>query len=172
MRTNKTRIATLAAAGAGAAAIAIAGFAMPASADDSYEETTTHTQVAGSFDTLGEAFQTWVGDITAGNIGVDGGLVNGPLVSDVANGPILSGNDVPVGSGNDVSAPVGSGNDVAVDAPVGSGNEVGNGNAVGSGNDTGVSLGDIGADVDDLVGGISSDVDSTLNGVLGGGLLD
>lgn len=184
MRTNKTRIFTLATAGAGAAALAVAGFALPASADDrapQNDTTSAYTELAGSVDAFQDSFQTWIGDIAAGNtlgnVGVDGGLVN---VGDVANGPILSGNDVPVGSGNDVSAPIGSGNDVAVDAPVGSGNEIGNGtevgngaevgsgNVVGSGNDTGVSVGDIGADVDDLVGDISGDIDSTLNGVLGG----
>lgn len=182
MRTNKTRIFTLATAGAGAAALAVAGFALPASADDrapQNDTTSAYTELAGSVDAFQESFQTWIGDIAAGNtlgnVGVDGGLVN---VGDVANGPILSGNDVPVVSGNDVSAPIGSGNDVAVDAPVGSGNEIGNGtevgngsgsgNVVGSGNDTGVSVGDIGAEVDDLVGDISGDIDSTLNGVLGG----
>lgn len=185
-----TRIGLLTTAGASAAALAVAGFALPASAESwspSQESSTTSTEVTSSI----EGFQTWFrenvlasgNDTTAGNIGIDGGLINGPIVSDSLNGAVLSGNDTPVLSGNDVSdnlsgndvsAPVGSGNDISapIEAPVGSGNEVGNGtelgtgNVVGSGNDTGVSVGDIGADVDDLVGDIGADVDTLVGGIL------
>lgn len=176
MRTDKKRFATIATATAGAAALAVAGFAFPANAaergGDSTWKTTEITTALDAFQSALDNFSLANGpigndaDTNAGNVGIDGGLINGPLVSDVANGPILSGNDAPVLSGNDVSAPVGSGNDVAVDAPVGSGNEVGTGNVVGSGNDTGVSIGDIGADVDNLVGDISSDVDGLISGLL------
>jgi hypothetical protein len=187
MRKNVTRAGILTSAGLGAVALTITGFALPASAEDgttstSSDETTASVSALESLD----AAQFWidevlalygndtaagnVGDTTAGNFGIDGGLVNaplveGPLVSDVANGPIASGNDAPVLSGNDV------------DASVGSGNEVGSGNAVGSGNDSGVSVGDIGADlggltsdigadVDGMVGDISSDVDDLVTGIL------
>ncbi len=186
-----TRAGLMGTAGLGAVALAVAGFSIPANADDhtsSADETRTSVDALDSLD----AFQGWVWvddaldakDNTIGSLGIDGGLINAPLVSDVGNGPILSGNDAPVLSGNDVSAPVGSGNDVTVDAPVGSGNEVGNGNSVGngtnvgSGNDTGVSVGDVGAEVgdltseigthvDDLVGDVSSDVDGLVGDLLG-----
>ena len=188
MRKNMTRAGLLGTAGLGAVALAVTGFALPASADDhtsSADETRTSVDGLNSLD----AFQAWVHDAiaanenetNAGNIGIDGGLVNGPLVSDIGNGAILSGNDTPVLSGNDVSAPVGSGNDVGIEAPIGSGNDVGNGNVVGSGNDTGVTVGDvgaevgnvtsditsdIGAEVDDLVGDVSSEVDDLVSGLL------
>lgn len=183
-------------AGIGAVALAVTGFALPASADDHTTTTSsdeTHTSVE-ALESL-EVFQTWIDDFiaangndtNAGNVGVDGGLINGPVVSDVANGPILSGNDTPIASGNDVSAPVGSGNDVSVEAPVGSGNEVGNGNSVGNGTDVGTEVGngtetntgvgdvgaevgdltsDIGTDVSDLVSDVSSDVDGLVGGLL------
>lgn len=188
-----TRLGLISTAGASAAALAVAGFALPASADTwnpSEETTTTVTEASTSI----EGFQTWFrenvlgsgNDTTAGNLGIDGGLINGPLVSDSLNPAVLSGNDTPVLSGNDVSgnlsgndvsAPVGSGNDVSapVDAPIVSGNDV-SGNEVGSvgdvangtdvGGDTGVSVGDIGAEVDDLVGDVSGDVDSLVSGLL------
>jgi hypothetical protein len=118
---------------------------------------------------------------------VEGPLVGGDVLSGpIGSGnqaPVGSGNDTPIGSGNDVSAPVGSGNDTSVeapvDAPVGSGNDVsagngnsadgnasgnetGNGNDVGSGNesstDAGIGLGDIGADVDNLVDDVTGDL--------------
>jgi hypothetical protein len=170
-----TKTGLMGTAGIGAVALAVTGFALPASADDTTTTTSsdeTHTSVE-ALESL-DVFQTWINDFiathgnntNAGNVGVDGGVVNGPLVSDVANGPILSGNDV--------SAPVGSGNDVSVEAPVGSGNEVGNGNNVGNGNtgvgDVGAEVGDltsnIGTDVSDLVGDVSSDVDSIVGGLL------
>lgn len=178
MRKNATRAGLLTTAGLGVAALTITGFALPASADDS---TPTHDDSITSVSTLEslDLFQTWVDDIlsvygndtSAGNVGIDGPLVQGPLVSDIGNGAIGSGNDVPVLSGNDVSAPVGSGNDI------GNGNSVGNGTSVGSGNDTGVSVGDVGAsvgdvttdigsEVDSLVGDIESDVDSLVSGLL------
>lgn len=175
-----TKTGLLGTAGIGAVALAVTGFALPASADDSTTTTSsdqTHTSVE-ALESL-EVFQTWIDDFiathgnntNAGNVGVDGGVVNGPLVGDVANGPILSGNDTPIASGNEVNAPVGSGNDVNVEAPVGSGNEVGNGNSsdVSTG-DVGTEVGDltnnIGADVSDVVGDVSSDVDGLVSGLL------
>jgi hypothetical protein len=167
------RIGMMATAGVGAAALA-AGIALPANAQErDWSDESSTTTVTSSFD----AFRAWVqdnvlgsgNDLTAGNLGIDGGLVDGPLISDVGNGAVLSGNHAPVLSGNEVTAPVASGNDTSVEAPVGSGNKVGNGNStgngnvVGSGNDTGVSLGDIGADVDDLVGDITGDVDDLVD---------
>ena len=155
------RIGMMATAGMGAAALA-AGIALPANAQErDWSDETSATTVTSSFD----AFRTWVqdnvlgsgNDLAAGNLGIDGGLVNGPLISDVGNGAVLSGNDAPVLSGNDITAPVASGNEV------GNGNSAGNGNAVGAGNDTGVSLGDIGADVDELVGDITGDVDGIVD---------
>lgn len=192
-----TRTGLLGTAGIGAVALAVTGIALPANADDqtwSSDETHVSTTAFESVD----AFQAWVHDVieangnetTAGNVGVDGGLINGPLVSDVANGPILSGNDAPVASGNDVQAPVASGNDTTVDAPVGNGNHVGSGNQagngnevstspnVGSGNHTGASLSDIGADVDDVTSDIGAEVGDVVSDVTGevddlvGGLLD
>ncbi|GAA1684044.1 hypothetical protein [Microbacterium lacus] len=171
-----TRLGLISTAGASAAALAVAGFALPASADTwnpSEETTTTVTEASTSI----EGFQTWFrenvlgsgNDTTAGNLGIDGGLINGPLVSDSLNPAVLSGNDVsaPVGSGNDVSAPIdapiGSGNDVS-DTELGSVGDVANGTDVGG--DTGVSVGDIGAEVDDLVGDVSGDVDSLVSGLL------
>ncbi|MGU3646807.1 hypothetical protein ACLBXX_17755 [Microbacterium sp. C23T] len=186
-----TRAGLMGTAGIGAVALAVAGFSIPANADDHTSAAEdTHTS-AHALDSL-DAFQGWAwvddaldaNDNTIGSVGVGGGLIDGPLVRDVANGPILSGNDAPVLSGNDVSAPIGSGNDVSVDAPVGSGNEVaggnfvGNGTNVGSGNDTGVAVGEVGAEigdltsdigthVDDLVGDVSSDVDDLVGDLLG-----
>jgi hypothetical protein len=177
MRKNTTRIGILATAGAGAAALALAGFALPANASDTastWEDTTTSTSTSSSIDgfraMVHDLIQANGTDTTAGNVGLDGGVINaplvqGPLVGDVASGPILSGNDTPVASGNEtangnevasgneVSAPVGSGNDVSapVEAPVGSGNDTSVDAPVGSGNDTGLDVGGIGADVRDLV---------------------
>ena len=175
MRKNMTRAGLLGTAGIGAAALAVAGFALPATADDdisSWSSDQTHTSVEGieSFDAfqtlLDDLIDTYGNETTTGDVGIDGGLVDGPLVSDIGNGPVLSGNDV--------SAPVGSGNDTSV----GSGNEVGNGNVVGSGNDTGVSVGDVGAEVGDLTGDIGAQVGDLVGDVstdvddLVGGLLD
>lgn len=183
-----TRLGLISTAGASAAALAVAGFALPATAAETTDSTHESTSTTADFMSSIEGLQAWVSDtvLASGNdsaVGnVDGGLIDapvveGPLVSDTLNGDVLSGNDTPVASGNEVAAPVGSGNDVSapIDAPVGSGNEVsgnevgsgnGNGNAVGSGNDSGLSVGDIGADVDDLVGDVSGDVDSLLGGIL------
>lgn len=190
MGKNTTRIGLFATAGAGAAALAIAGFALPANAADtanSWDETTTATSASSSVD----GFRTMVHDLlqgndtAAGNLGVDGGLVNaplveGPLVADVANGPIASGNDTPVASGNetlngndtlsgnDVSAPVASGNDVSapVDAPVGSGNDTVVDAPVGSGNDTSSDTStDVGTEVRDLVDGVTGDLGVDLGGL-------
>jgi hypothetical protein len=193
MRKNTTRIGILATAGAGVTALAIAGFALPANADETtatWDDSTTTTTVSSPVDAFTARLHELRGGDgnTFGNIGLDGGLISapliqGPLVGGVASGPILSGNDTPVASGNDapiasgnetlngndVSAPVGSGNEVTapvasgndvsapVEAPVGSGNDVsapvdaGVEAPVGSGNDTGVDVGNIGADVRDLV---------------------
>lgn len=180
-----TRLGILTTAGAGAAALAIAGFALPASADDGWDETHESTSTQTDFMSSIDGVTAWLtdaldvsgNDTAVGNVDgslIDASVVEGPLVSD---SPILSGNDTPVGSGNEVDAPVGSGNEVSapIDAPVGSGNEVsdnevGSGNATGSGNetdtDTGLSVGDIGADVDDVVGDVSGDVDSLVGGLL------
>lgn len=173
MRKNVTRAGILTTAGLGAVALTITGFALPASADDDITSTDESVTSVSTLESL-DLFQTWVDDVLAlyGNdtSALDSGVVNGPivdgpLVSDVGNGAVLSGNDTPVLSGNDI------------DAPVGSGNDVGSGNVVGSGNDTGVSVGDadadlgdlttdIGADVDGMVGDISSDVDDLVAGIL------
>ena len=181
-----TRFGITTTAGVGAAALAIAGFALPASAADSGDETNEVTSTSTDFMSSIEGLQTWVRDaiLASGNdtsVGnVDGGLINAPLVEGplVSDTPVLSGNDTPVASGNEVSgnevsAPVGSGNEVTapIEAPVGSGNEVsgndvGSDNATGSGNETGVSVGDIGAEVGDLVGDVSGDVDSLVSGLL------
>lgn len=173
---NKNRLGLLTTAGAGVAALAITGFALPATADDgsgSVEDSTTTTDVTGSLDAIQDVVRDLIlasgNDTSTGDIGLDGPLVEGPLVSDVGNGALLSGNDTPIASGNEVSgnevsAPVGSGNEVTapvdapVDAPVGSGNDTSVDAPVDSDNDTGLSLdgigGDIGADVDSLVSGI------------------
>ncbi|CDJ99465.1 exported hypothetical protein [Microbacterium sp. C448] len=155
MRKNTTRIGMMGAAGLGAAALAVAGFAIPANAAESTtEDTSTRTSVTGMFDIVDDLLAgVSAGDLVvspdtnAGNVGVDGGIINapsveGPVVSDSLNGDVLSGNDTPIGSGNKVQAPVdapiGSGNDidVPVEAPVEA--------PVGSGNDTDTSVGDIG----------------------------
>ncbi|RLK52708.1 hypothetical protein [Microbacterium telephonicum] len=196
MRTNLKRAAVLGTAGLGAVALS-AGFALPAMADDG-DHTTTQTATSAMSEiapwtdadaTLGD-FQLWVqdlvdaqggdvtgGDITGGdtNVGNGSSLVEGPLRGDVStrdilSGPIGSGNEIPVGSGNDASAPIGSGNDTSVEAPIGSGNDVGNGTEVGVG-DVGAEVGDltsdIGTEVGDLVGDVSSDVDDLVDGILG-----
>tara|TARA_B100000378_G_scaffold151277_1_gene122084 strand:- start:540 stop:1295 length:756 start_codon:yes stop_codon:yes gene_type:complete len=196
MRKNITR-AGLLATGFGAAALVTTGLALPASADDtisSTDETVTTTSAMTSLD----AFQTWVHDaIDAGGntAALDTTLVEGPLVSDVGNGAILSGNDTPIGSDNSVDAPIGSGNSTDIDAPVGSGNDVASGNEVsgndvGSGNDTAsgnetasgndtsvaddASIGDVGAEVGDVtndvsgeVGDVTSDVSGEVGDVVG-----
>lgn len=190
MRTNTKRVGIFTAAGLGAVALA-AGAALPAQADDvvTNDESSTTTEATGSLDAL----QTSIRDaldlgLTGGDI-LEGGLVN---VGDIGGGAILSGNDTPIGSGNDVSvdAPVASGNEVGngneVSPEVGNGSGNGNGNGNASGNDTSVGdvgaevgdiagdvssevgdvTGDIGADVDDAVGDISSDVDDLVDGIL------
>lgn len=177
---NKNRLGLLTAAGAGVAALALTGFALPATADDgssSVDDSTTSTDVTGSTDAIQDIVRDLIlasgNDTSTGDIGLDGPLVDGPVVSDIGNGAILSGNDTPIASGNEVSgnevsAPVGSGNEVSapveapieapVDAPVGSGNDTTVDAPVESDNDTGLSLddigGDIGADVDSLVSGL------------------
>lgn len=187
MRTNKTRAGIMTVAGAGVAALALTGFALPANAADGdiSADTTSVSEQTSTWNDLG--LDDFMGSIQDAIDANDNALIEGPLVSDSLNGAVGSGNDAPIGSGNDVSAPIGSGNDTSVDAPVGSGNEVGNGNEtgngnnVGSGNDTSVadtdtSVGDIGAevgdvvgdvtsDVDDVVSDVTSDLDSTLNGI-------
>ncbi|MCE7481342.1 MULTISPECIES: hypothetical protein [Microbacterium] len=181
---NKNRLGLLTTAGAGVAALALTGFALPATADDgssSVDDSTTSTDVTGSTDAIQDIVRDLIlasgNDTSTGDIGLDGPLVDGPVVSDIGNGAILSGNDTPVASGNEVSgnevsAPVGSGNEVSapveapieapveapVDAPVGSGNDTTVDAPVETDNDTGLSLddigGDIGADVDSLVSGL------------------
>lgn len=199
MRTynTKTRIGMIAAAGTGAAALAVAGFALPASADDNVTSTDAST-TATQFVDASDPFYTWVsdlidsGDFTAspqtavGDIANVGPLVQGPLVSDSLNGDVASGNQTPVVSGNDTTAPIGSGNDTT--APIGSGNDLGSGNEVGSGNDVtapvdapvgsgndtgvstgdaGVSTGDNGASVGDISGSVE-DISGSVDDVVGG----
>lgn len=168
---NQNRLGLLTTAGAGIAALAIAGFALPASANDgpdSVDETqTSTTDLTGSFDAIQDIARDLIlasgNDTSTGDVSLDGPLVQGPLVSDIGNGALLSGNDTPIASGNevsgnDVSAPVVSGNDVSapieapIDAPVVSGNDTSVDAPVGNG--TGISVGDIGAEVDDLLNGI------------------
>lgn len=175
---NKNRLGLLTTAGAGVAALALTGFALPATADDgssSVDDSTTSTDVTGSTDAIQDIVRDLIlasgNDTSTGDIGLDGPLVEGPVVSDIGNGAILSGNDTPIASGNEVSAPVGSGNEVTapveapieapietpVDAPLVSGNDTSVDAPVDSDNDTGLSLdgiGDIGADVDSLVSGL------------------
>jgi hypothetical protein len=180
MRTNlKTRLGLIG-AGTGVAALAVTGLALPANADDTSvnqdsSTTETTTDLVSSLD----AFQAWLSDTLAANdntvapvTGVspdtsvgDVSLVEGPLVGDVLSNnqaPVGSGNDTPIGSGNDVSAPVGSGNDVSAPVDAGNGNDVSApvDAPVGSGNssDAGISVGDIGADVDNLVGDLTNDL--------------
>jgi hypothetical protein len=178
MRKNTTRIGMMSAAGLGAAALAVAGFAIPANAAESTtEDTSTQTSVAGMFDIVDDLLAgVSAGDLlvspdtNAGNVGVDGGIIDapvieGPVVSDSLNGDVLSGNDTPIGSGNEVQAPVGSGNDIQapIDAPIGSGNDT----------DTDTSVGDVGgiddidAGVDDLVDGVTGDIGADVDGMLG-----
>ncbi|TQK20638.1 hypothetical protein FBY40_3177 [Microbacterium sp. SLBN-154] len=173
MRKNITRAGVFT-AGIGIAALTVTGLALPANADtvSSADETQTTvsalTTLEAFQDILNDALQASGNSAQTGDVsidGVDGGLVNGPIVSgpvvdDVANGPILSGNDTPIASGNDVQAPIVSGNDTSVDAPIGSGNEVA------SGNDTDTSIGDIGASVGDVVGDVSGEVDGLVSGLL------
>ncbi|MEW1976240.1 hypothetical protein AB0301_14360 [Microbacterium profundi] len=175
---NTNRLGLLATAGAGVAALALTGFALPATADDgssSVDDSMTSTDVTGSTDAIQDIVRDLIlasgNDTSTGDIGLDGPLVEGPVVSDIGNGAILSGNDTPIASGNEVSAPVGSGNEVTapveapieapietpVDAPLVSGNDTSVDAPVDSDNDTGLSLdgiGDIGADVDSLVSGL------------------
>ncbi|NYF16971.1 hypothetical protein HDC37_001796 [Microbacterium sp. AK009] len=184
MRKNITRAGVLT-AGLGIAALTVTGLALPANADtvSSADETQTTvsalTTLEAFQDILNDALQasgnaTETGDLSID--GVDGGLINGPIVSgsvidDVANGPILSGNDTPVVSGNEVQAPVASGNETSVDAPVASGNEVASGNdtdtSVGDvGASVGGVVGDVGASVGDVVGDVSGEVDGLVSGLL------
>lgn len=192
MRTNLKRATLYTSAGLGAAALAI-GFALPANAADTQDIENSTTQSSSQTDTTTGDISAWFDDIARETLSLDGNgvsLSQGPLVSDVANvgdvagGPILSGNESAIGSGNDVSAPIGSGNDVASGTEVGNGNStdlggVGNGNSVG---DVGAEVGDItsavtgsvgdvtsdiGAEVDDLVGDIGGDVDDLVDGILG-----
>ncbi|WP_100814464.1 hypothetical protein [Microbacterium lacus] len=170
MRKNTTRIGMMGAAGLGAAALAVAGFAIPANAAESTtEDTSTQTSVTGMFDIVDDLLAgVSAGDLTvspdtnAGNVGVDGGIINaplveGPVVSDSLNGDVLSGNDTPIGSGNDIDVPV----EAPVEAPVGSGNNT----------DTSIGdiggVGDIGAEVGDLVDGVTGDIGSDVDGMLG-----
>lgn len=189
-----TRLGIFTTAGASAAALAVAGFALPASAADGGDSTNESSSTSTDFMSSIEGVQSLLrdtilasgNDSAIGDIGLNAPVVEGPLVSE---SPVLSGNDTPVLSGNETSAPIGSGNDVSapIDAPVGSGNDVGSGNEVsgndvGSGNDTGsgndvgsgndtdtdtgVSVGDIGAEVDDVVGDVSGEVDGLLGDIL------
>ncbi|MGV2983282.1 hypothetical protein ACNPNP_06180 [Microbacterium sp. AGC85] len=178
---NTNRLGLLATAGTGVAALAIAGFALPATASDgadSGDDTqATSTDVTGSLDSIQDVVRDLIlasgNDTSTGDVSLDGPVVEGPLVSDIGNGAILSGNDTPVASGNEVSgnevsAPVGSGNDVSapieapvqvpveapVEAPVASGNDTSVDAPVDADTDTGLSLDDIGADVDSLVSGL------------------
>ncbi|MES2866638.1 MAG: hypothetical protein V4703_07745, partial [Actinomycetota bacterium] len=124
---NTNRLGLLATAGAGVAALALTGFALPATADDgssSVDDSMTSTDVTGSTDAIQDIVRDLIlasgNDTSTGDIGLDGPLVEGPVVSDIGNGAILSGNDTPIASGNEVSAPVGSGNEVTapVEAPI------------------------------------------------------
>lgn len=174
MRTNtKNRLGIITAAGAGAAAIVVAGFALPASADEPREG--DWSSFTTTLSAPVEAAQTWLTNaIEAGSASVspetsvapdtavgDVSVIQGPIVGDV-----LSGNQTPVASGNDVQAPVASGNDVQapVDVPVGSGNETGIEAPVVPETSIGGSVGDIGTQVGDLVDGLTSNLD--LGGLL------
>lgn len=180
--TTKTRFGLITTAGAGVAALAIAGLALPARADER-GSSTDWTQISSSLTAPVDALQTWISDAVSADgttvapvTGVspdtsvgDVSLIEGPLTGD-----ILSGNQAPIASGNDVTAPVGSGNDVAapvdvtapIEAPVGSGNDTSVDAPVDAGTDTGLSVGDIGADVSDIVDNVTGDLDSVLD--LGG----
>ena len=202
MRTTKsTRLGVLATAGVGVAGLALAGFALPASADDTsttVEQSETTTDLTGSL----EEFQAWVTDTislegtdvspvtgVSPETGIgDVSLIEGPLVGDIGVGDIGSGNQTPIGSGNEVAAQIGSGNDVSapIEAPIGSGNDtsveapvdvpveapVGNGTDVSTG---GIGT-DIASDVNDVVDGVTGDVGDLVDDVTSdldlGGLLD
>lgn len=159
MKNKATKLAIIPAA---AALTGAAFMTVPAQAG----ETTDHAKNAWTSSNLSYASDydhknfTNITDL----LGVDnvdvlsGGIVNAPLVDtgDVlngngsnnatpiasGNGDILSGNDTPVASGNDVAAPVASGNDtdIPVEAPVASGNDVSAEAPVASGNDTAVDV--------------------------------
>lgn len=193
MQTNIKRAGFISAAGLGVAALAV-GVALPASADDTTATTTDLTsgfsngiEAVDDVDAIRDLVQNAIdsGDVSGETGDIAGGtLVEGPLVSDIGNGallsgndtPVASGNDAPIASGNDVSAPIGSGNDTAIDAPVGSGNEVGNGTDIDApvGNGTETSVGDVGAEVGDVttdtgaeLGDVAADVTGETGDVTG-----
>lgn len=193
MRTSKnTRLGII--AGTGAAALAVVGFALPANAADqtSTDADTTATTTAAITSSF-EALQAWVtdtaqvtdalntngsGNTVAPQTGIgDVSVVEGPLIG----GDVLSGNQAPVASGNDVTAPIGSGNDVTapVEAPVGSGNDAGVStgdvsssvdglvsDVTGSVGDVSGSVGDISGQVNDIVDGATGDLDLGLGDIL------
>jgi hypothetical protein len=149
----------------GAAAALVVGFAAPAMAsstghDSSYSSHSTSTTSSTSKQTTSaaawaDAFRnvnTGIGTGTASNWSpvVISPSLNAPVTTgDIGSGnALLSGNEVPVLSGNDVQAPLLSGNDTAI------GNNDGNVSNVGNGDLTG----GINTSVSNLVNSLTKDV--------------
>jgi len=141
--------------GAAAATLMVAGFAAPAMADDTTSSWDYSSSTSTTSATLADLFRT-------GDVSNDSPIVLAPSIGDVGNGNHLL-------SGNEVNAPVASGNETVLNN-VASGNsasDIASGNA--NGNGAWVSGGDIGTSVDDLVDGgdIGTSVDNLVDGDIG-----
>ncbi|HEY1530660.1 MAG TPA: hypothetical protein VGF80_07590 [Galbitalea sp.] len=165
----------------GAAAALVAGFAAPAMAstthavhDSSYSSKSKSTTESTNKDmTSASAWadalrnvSTGIGTGTASNWSpvVVSPSLNAPIsAGDIGSGnALLSGNEVPVLSGNDVQAPLLSGNDTAI------GNNDGNVSNVGNGDLTG----GINTSVNNLVNSLTKDVGNNSSSTSSTGIVD
>ena len=156
----------------GAAAALVAGFAAPAMASVGHDAPMashlTHTTSSTKSDST--TTQAWSDALRNVNTGVGTGTasnwspvvvspsLNAPVsTGDVGSGnAVLSGNQVPVLSGNDVQAPLLSGNETAV------GNNDGNGNLTGG----------INTSVNNLVNSLTKDVGNSSSSTSSTGIVD
>jgi hypothetical protein len=157
----------------GAAAALVAGFAAPAMAsvghDSSFTNRSTHVASSTSKEST-TTQQAWTDALRNVTTGIGTGTasnwspvvispsLNAPVsTGDIGSGnAVLSGNDVPVLSGNDVQAPVLSGNDTAL------GNNDANGDVTGG----------INTSVSNLVNSLTKDVGNSASSTSSTGIVD
>jgi hypothetical protein len=143
-----------------ASAALVVGFAAPAMASTSHNtplgDSSTHSSSSSVTQAQLDALRTVTTGITGGDISTWTPLVVSPEVGvgDVASGNAVgSGNDIPLLSGNTVSAPVASGNETGI------ANNDANGSANGNGNGNATANGDsISSSVKDLVNNTTKDL--------------
>jgi hypothetical protein len=156
----------------GAAAALVAGFAAPAMASASHDSSLANRVTHSTSSTSSDATttQAWADALRNVDTGIGTGSasnwspivvspsLNAPVsTGDIGSGDaVLSGNQVPVLSGNDVQVPVLSGNETTV------GNNVGNSNLTGG----------INTSVNNLVNSLTKDVGNSSSSTSSTGIVD